>query len=89
MARVTTIICPCCHGGKKRPLLGFCFWCDGSLKVSSDKAFRYANQVFTLAVGGYVCGDHDWKTRCEMIAEADKVCELLQVPRIEPKAPRI
>lgn len=65
-----------------------CMWCKGVKKLTVPRAMEYVNHIVMLALGGYICGDHDWKDRCEMLAEADAICALAQQPKVNPDTPR-
>lgn len=87
--RVTKIICPCCKGtgtwfdlpvGPPRRGKRFivkCLWCDGKKRLPVDDARRFADVLYTCAIGGYAVGDHDIKDRDRMTEEAMAVFKLL------------
>ena len=78
-----TMICPCCKGSKVAPILGIaCLWCNARGTVPAKTALAYADQLVTLAHGGYVMGDHEWETRNKMLQEAEAV-------RAHPKCRRL
>lgn len=94
--RITKIICPCCKGsgkwfdipehhvpggGRRKAIAVPCNWCDGEKRLPVERARKYADHLYTIAVGGYVCGDHDIKDRDRMVVEATAVFDLLgEVP---------
>lgn len=72
--RVTKIICPSCEGsGKFRGLDVRCMWCCGEKRLPVAQAHRYADQLYMIAGGGYVCGDHGLIQKVEMEARAEAV----------------
>lgn len=83
--RVTKIICPSCEGSgilipKNR--LGRevkCVWCLGVKRLTVDRARYYADNLHSLAIGGYIAGDHDADHADRMKAKARAVCVLAQV----------
>lgn len=87
--KITAIKCPSCRGTGKFNAEGFsCMWCGGAKRLSRAAALRYAAQSFGLAQGGYICGDLDWDTRCEMIAYSDAIRRLLREPPLHPEYAR-
>lgn len=76
--RITKIICPCCEGGGRFPLLqGMrCLWCDGARRVPVSTAHSYANLTYNLAGGGFIAGDHEIDTKREMEKRAEAVYAL-------------
>jgi hypothetical protein len=88
-ARIVAIKCPSCKGSGKFMGASFaCLWCKGAKKLRRDDALRYANQSVTLAVGGYITGDLDWKERGEMLADADAITSTFGVSKFCPEAAR-
>jgi len=84
-ARITKIICPSCGGTGVwdlfRSLGAVCNWCEGAKRLPVDRAIDYAEHVYTIAVGGYVAGDHDKSDADRMKAKAEAVYALCrQVP---------
>ena len=87
-SRITKIICPCCKGTGLWPSIAealqrdiACNWCGGAKRVATRVARHYADNLYTIAVGGYINGDHDIGTRDRMTAEAVAVFNLLgEVP---------
>lgn len=62
-------------------MLGFCLWCRDSHRVSADDAQRYAVQLWVIAGGGYIAGDHDLSDMRRMEAEADQIMVMLERPK--------
>lgn len=87
-SKVVAIKCPSC-GGTRRSILGIeCLWCSGTGRLRRDEALEYADQLVTIAIGGFVCGDHDWNDRGTMLAKADAICKTFGVPRFSPESAR-
>jgi len=80
-AKVVAIKCPSCKGTGKFSLADEmkCMWCNGKKKLRRADALRFARQTTMLATGGYICGDHDWNDRKEMLQEADAICAAFKV----------
>jgi len=79
--KIVAVKCPSCEGSGKFMAERFsCLWCKGKKKLRERDALRYADQLVTLAVGGYVCGDLDWKDRKEMLVKADALCAAFKRP---------
>jgi len=76
-ARVIKVICPSCEGtGKFRSLNAPCMWCRGEKRLPTKKAHRYADNLFVIAGGGYICGDLDLDAKIEMEKRAEKIYAL-------------
>lgn len=74
-----SVKCPCCHGKKKSPQLGLrCMWCEGKGRVEGKTAKQYADQVYMLAGGGYIAGDHDLADMRQMEADAEAVYKTIK-----------
>ena len=82
--RITKIICPSCNGTGQwatfstslmRPVA--CGWCKGEKRLPVHVACRYADDLYTIAVGGYVSGDHDIKDRDRMTGEAMAIFKII------------
>jgi hypothetical protein len=88
-ARVTKIICPSCKGsGKFSPVFDFaCTWCKGATRVSVEDGRRYADNVYMLAGGGYIAGDHSHEDMLEMQNRAEQIYALTQMdpPWLRPE----
>ncbi|ARP98261.1 hypothetical protein CAK95_03505 [Pseudorhodoplanes sinuspersici] len=48
-------------------------WCRGEKKLLKDRAIQYADHVWMLAGGGYICGDHDYDGMREMEQKSTEV----------------
>ena len=84
--KVVAIKCPSCKGSGKFMSLKFtCLWCKGELKLRKAAALRFADQLVTLGVGGFICGDHDIADQKKMLREADQICKLFSEPVIAPE----
>jgi len=79
-ARITKLVCPSCEGTGKFSLFGTfpCMWCEGLKRVDTTTAKRYADNIWTLAGGGYLAGDHDIKEKNEMEDRAHLVYSLIE-----------
>ncbi len=79
--KVTKLLCPSCEGSGTFLDIGTikipCQWCGGTKRVKVDAAVRYAEWTYTIGIGGYVTGDHDWEDRERFVAKAERVYELL------------
>jgi len=76
--RITKTLCPSCEGtGKFRSLDFPCMWCRGEKRLPVEKTKQYADQMWMLAGGGYIAGDHDLKEMREMEAKAEGIYELI------------
>jgi hypothetical protein len=72
-ARVTKIVCPSCEGTGKFGSVVMdipCMWCRGEIRVPVETAHRYADNLWMIAGGGFVCGDHDYTHKIEMESKA-------------------
>lgn len=78
--RITKILCACCKGKPEDSLLGFCMWCSDSKRMSADDAAHYASNLWFIAGGGYIAGDHDLDDMRRMEAEAAAVFALIERP---------
>lgn len=83
--KITKVRCPSCDGtgiwGSMSIALGRslpCNWCNGAKRLPAAEAIDYAENIYTIAVGGYVCGDHDKADADRMTAKAEAVYALLQ-----------
>lgn len=77
MPRVTKIVCPSCKGtGKFTIPLVSCMWCRGDIRVPVSTAHSYADQLYMIAGGGYICGDHDYEHKAEMERRAEMIYSL-------------
>lgn len=84
------IKCPSCKGSGKFRLYPDwrCLWCDGKKKLRKIDALRYADQLVTLGVGGYICGDHDLEDQKKMLRESDAICRAFGAEIIAPNYAR-
>lgn len=84
LPRITKIICPSCEGTGDCDLFSTpnghvaCLWCAGTRRLMVAEAVRYADHIYMLGVGGYICGDHDLADADRMKAKAEAVCALAQ-----------
>lgn len=93
--RITKVICPSCGGTGVcdlfRGLPGGdvrCNWCKGAKRLPVAEAINYAEFVYTIAVGGYVAGDHDKADADRMTDKAERVYALCQqVPSWKSASP--
>ena len=82
--RISKIICPSCEGTGECDLFAGpwghvkCQWCKGARRLLVAEGIRYADQLYSLAIGGYICGDHDLEDADRMKAKAEAVCALAQ-----------
>lgn len=79
--RITKVVCPSCDGTGLCALFGpdvACNWCKGVKRLPAAEAIGYAETLYTIAVGGYVCGDHGKVDADRMTAKAEAVYALLQ-----------
>lgn len=78
-ARVTKIVCPSCEGTGKfgGGLLNIpCMWCRGEIRIPVETAHRYADHIWMIAGGGFVCGDHDYEQKVDMERKAEGIYAL-------------
>lgn len=73
--RITKIVCPSCEGtGKFSSVLDVpCMWCRGNIRISVETGHRYADQLYMLAGGGFICGDHEYDDKVEMEKRAETI----------------
>lgn len=82
--KITKVRCPSCDGTGLWALFSrpghdvACNWCNGAKRLPAAEAIDYAENIYTIAVGGYVCGDHDKADADRMTAKAEAVYALLQ-----------
>lgn len=76
--KITKCKCPSCKGTGKG-LFGTCMWCRGELKLTKADAIRWAEHVYMLGVGGYICGDHNLEDCNQMKGEANAVRKLFNL----------
>lgn len=76
--RITKIVCPSCGGsGKFSTVIDIpCMWCRGEKRLATEKAHDYADNLFMLAGGGFIAGDHDFEHKVEMEKRAEKIYAL-------------
>lgn len=76
---ITKIICPCCEGSGICDLFSGtwgqlpCMWCAGAKRLPVAEALRFAEQTYSIGVGGYICGDHDKTDADRMTADAEAI----------------
>ena len=77
--RVTSVKCPSCNGNGL--FWDFedirCMWCKGTKRLGREDALHYADQLWMIAGGGYICGDHSLEDRRRMEAKANSIRKLL------------
>lgn len=83
--RITKILCPSCKG-TGRSFLGLCQWCDGAKRMPIGEVPNWAEWLFTLAVGGYIAGDHDYECMAGIKRHVDLVCRRAGVPTPDQRA---
>jgi hypothetical protein len=77
-ARLTAILCPSCRGtGQASSLNWPCAWCLGKRRIGVEAARYWAQQCETLAIDGYIQGDHGEKTLRQMQNEARAAIALI------------
>jgi hypothetical protein len=89
--RVTKVICPSCEGSGKfmsSPVLR-CMWCRGETRLPVEDARRYADNLWMLAGGGFIAGDHDFDHKIQMEKRAEAVYALTgeKAPWLQPQPP--
>lgn len=89
-ARVVAIKCPSCKGSGLFMHMAriSCMWCKGVKKLRKNEALRFANNLVTLGIGGYICGDHDLPDQKKMLRESDRICKIFGAKVFEPNAAR-
>lgn len=53
-----------------------CMWCSGEKRVPVETTRRYADQLYMIAGGGFVLGDHDYNHKIEMETRAENIYRL-------------
>jgi hypothetical protein len=78
--KITKLVCPSCVGtGKFRGSSEFvCRWCKGGKRVPVGTALRYADNLWVLAGGGYLAGDHDYDYMRQMENRARDIYHVAQ-----------
>lgn len=85
--KVTAIKCPSCKGNglfMNEPGIA-CMWCKGAKKLKRKDAIHYANQVWMIAGGGYIAGDHNLEDMRIMEAESAKIRALFDLTPLKSK----
>ncbi len=77
-ARITKIVCPACEGTGVVYNVLPCQWCRSAKRLPVADALRYADNLHTIAGGGYIAGDHSLEHMREMEAEAAAIRALVE-----------
>lgn len=81
--RITKIVCPSCKGSGRAGLFDIsCLWCGGSKRLRVWDVDAWSQQVWVLAGGGYIAGDHSLEDCRAMEAEANAARRLAGLPEL-------
>ncbi|MGY6246217.1 hypothetical protein ACXIUS_01550 [Bosea thiooxidans] len=81
--RITKIVCPSCKGSGRSDLFDIkCLWCRGAKRLSVADVDAWSAQVWVIAGGGYIAGDHSLADCRTMEAEANAARHLAGLPEL-------